>query len=170
MSNKKFYSPIKSLVNLILTGEKKINNNKTLITVCQEFLDSASFNNSDDYNLYYLNCIEVFLNNCNNEERVNLVKVFYENDDLVTGVLLINTLVTNSKSIKQTDFSDTINSMLANFVANGEVDDILSLSLYFYIERVSKLTIINGELSRSDYEQTIKFHSMKRDLNDLLNF
>lgn len=170
MESTAFYSSIKSLINLILTGEKEVNHNHNSITVTQEFLDSPRSNNCQEYNLFFLHYIEVFLKNCTIEDRINLVKVLYENIDLVTVVLLTNLLDTNSESINQNDFSNSINSMLANFVTNGEVDDILSLSLYFYIERVSKLTIINGEVSRSDYEHTIKFHSIKRDLNDLFNF
>ena len=70
MENKEFYSPIKSLVNIILTGEKKINQDGEAITVVQEFTDSLPANNSDEYNIYFLSCIENFLSSCSKEEKL----------------------------------------------------------------------------------------------------
>ena len=169
MKNKEFYSPIKSLANLILTGEKKINQDGEFIPITQEFIDSL-INIDDDYNLYFLSCIENFLSNCSKEEKVDVIKVLCENEDLLHGVTLINGMVANSKSSKQNDSLDTIDSMLTNFINKGEVHHILTLSLYFYIESIAKIDIKNREIALSDYEKVVEFHSIKRDLKDLFSF
>lgn len=170
MENKEFYSPIKSLVNIILTGEKKINQDGESITVVQEFTDSLPSNNSDEYNIYFLSCIENFLSNCSKEEQVDIIKVLCENEDLLHGVSLINGMVASSKTPKQDDSSDTIDTVISNFIVNGQVHHILTLSIYFYIESIAKITFNNGEIAISNYEKIVEFHSIKRDLKDLFNF
>ncbi|CAM3132785.1 hypothetical protein [Flavobacterium frigoris] len=169
MKNNKFYSPIKSLINLILTGERKIDQDSQLITVVQGFTDSLSSNNSDDYNIYILIHIEEFLSSCSQEEKVDIIKVLFDNEDLITGVLFINRL-TDSKSLKENDFSDTLNSTLASYIIDNEVHPILTFSFYFYIESISKITIVNGQMTKSDYKKIIEFHSIKRDLKKLFSF
>jgi hypothetical protein len=170
MKNNEFYGPIKSLLNLILTGDRIIDQDGELITLVQEFMDSLPSNNGDDYNIYFLSYIEEFLSNCSQEEKVDLIKVLYENEDIMRGVSLINTLVTNSKSLKQNDFSGTVDSVLARYIIDNEVHPILTFSFYFYIETISKITIVNGQITKSDYEKIIEFHSIKRDLNELFIF
>lgn len=110
------------------------------------------------------------MSSCSQEEKVDIIKVLFENDDLITGASLINRLVTNSKSLKQNDFSDTVNSVLASFIIDHEVHPILTLPLYFYIESISKSTIINGEITKIDYQKILEFHSIKRDLKDVFSF
>lgn len=170
MKNKEFYSPIKSLVNLILTGEKKINQGVKSIAVVQEFTDSLPSNNSDEYNIYFLSCIENFLSSCSKEEKVDVIKVLCENENLLHGVSIANGLIGNSKSSKQNDYSDTIDSLLSNFIIGGQVHHILTLSIYFYIESIAKINVTNGGITISDYKKLIKFHSIKRDLKDDFSF
>lgn len=167
MNNNEFYSPIKSLVNLILTGEKEISQDGESIVVVQEFIESLLPNNKDDYNLYFIGCIEEFLRSCKNEEKVDVLKVLCENENLIHGVSLMNTIIKKPTSLKQNDFSDTVDSALSNFLINGEVHPVITLSLYFYIESIAKSTIVNGEITQGDYENIIEFHSIKRDLRDL---
>ena len=161
---------MKSLINLILTGEKKIDHNSQLITVGQEFMDSLSLNKSDDYNTYFLSRIEEFLCSSSQKEKVDITKILLENEDLITGVLLINRLINDSTSFNHNDFSDTLDSVIASFNLDHKVDPVLTLSLYFYIESISNITIANGQITKSDYKKIIKFHSIKRDLKELLNF
>ena len=170
MKNNEFYGPIKSLINLILTGDMVIDQEGELITLDQDFMDSLPSSNGDDYNIYFLSCIEYFLKSCSQHEKVDLIKVLYDNEDIVTGVSFINTLVTDSKSLNQNDFSDTVDSALASFIVENEVHPIIVFSFYFYIESISKSTIINGEITKSEYEKIIKFHSSKRDLKELFIF
>ncbi|NDP21455.1 MAG: hypothetical protein GZ091_10290 [Paludibacter sp.] len=155
---------------LVLTGERKINQNGQSITVVQEFTDSLPSNNGDDYNIYFLSCIEEFLSSCSQHEKVDLIKVLYENEDIITGVSFINKLITNSKSLNQNDFSGTVDAALASFIIDNEVHPIITFLFYFYIESISKSTIVNGEITKNDYEKIIKFHSIKRDLKQLFVF
>jgi hypothetical protein len=169
MENKEFYSPIKSLVNIILTSEKKINQDGEFIPLTQEFIDSL-INIDDDYNLYFLSCIENFLSNCSKEEKVDVIKVLCENEDLLHGVSIMNTIIKNPKSLKQSDFSDTVDSVLSNYLTDGELHPIITLAIYFYIESVAKIEVNSGEIALSDYEKIVEFHSIKRDLKDLFSF
>lgn len=169
MKNKEFYRPIKTLVNLILTGEKEINQDLVFIPVTQEFVNSLN-NINDDYNLYFLSCIENFLSSCSKEEKVDVIKVLCENQDLLHGVSLINGMIANSKSLKQNDSTDTIDSMLSNFIIDGQVHRILTLSIYFYIETIAKINVINRKVTINDYKKSVEFHSIKRDLKDLFRF
>lgn len=169
MKNKEFYRPIKTLVNLILTGEKEINQDLVFIPVTQEFVNSLN-NINDDYNLYFLSCIENFLSSCSKQEKVDVIKVLCENQDLLHGVSLINGMIANSKSLKQNDSTDTIDSMLSNFIIDGQVHRILTLSIYFYIETIAKINVINRKVTINDYKKSVEFHSIKRDLKDLFRF
>jgi hypothetical protein len=170
MKNNEFYSPMKSLINLILTGEREMIEKGKTIRVTQEFIDSLSLTTCDDYNLYFLSRIEDFLSSCSQEEKVDIIKVLFENEDLITGVLFINKLVTASKSLKQNDFSDTLNSALASYIIDNEVHPILTFSFYFYIESISKITIVNGQITKSYYKKIIEFHSIRRDLKEVFSF
>ena len=150
---------------MILTGERKIDQDNQLITVVHEFVDSLSSSNSDDYNTYFLSRIEDFLSSCSQEEKADIIKVLFANEDIITGVLFIHKLGgTDSKSLDQKDFSDALNSVLASFIINLNVDPVITLSLYFYIESISKITIVKGQITKTDYEKVIEFHSIKRDL------
>ncbi|OCB78849.1 hypothetical protein [Flavobacterium crassostreae] len=169
MKNKKFYSPIKSLVNLILTGEKKINQDVEFIPITQELVNSL-INIDGNYNMYFLSCIENFLSSCSKEEKVNVIKVLCENEDLLHGVSLVNGLIANSKSSNPNNSPDTIDSVILNFLIKGQVHHILTLSIYFYIESIATTNILNGKISKNDYEKIIEFHSIKRDLKDLFIF
>lgn len=110
------------------------------------------------------------MKSCSQQEKVDLIKILYENEDLVTGVSFINRLVTDSKSLNQNDFSGTVDAALASFIIDNEVHLIIAFSFYYYIESISKSTIVKGEITKSEYEKIIKFHSSKRDLKELFIF
>ena len=158
---------MKSIVNLILTGERKIDQDAESIVVVPEFIESLLPHNKGDYNLYFLGCIEEFLRRCNNEEKVDVLKVLYENENVTHAVSIMSTIIKKPKYLKQNAFSDNLDSALSNFLTSGEVHPIITLSIYFYIESIAKSTIVNGEIIQSDYEKIIEFHSIKRDLRDL---
>jgi hypothetical protein len=170
MKNKEFYSPIKSLIDLILTGEREMNENVKTIRVTQEFINSLSSTTCDDYNLYFLSHIEDFLSTCSQNEKFDISKVLCENDDLIAGASLIYTITTNANLLEQNNSSHTIDTVLSNFVINEEVHPVLTLSIYCYIESISKITIVNGQITKSDYKKIIEFHSIKRDLKKLFSF
>jgi hypothetical protein len=170
MKNNDFYSPMKSIVNLILTGERKIDQDGESITVVQEFIESLLPHHKEDYNLYFLFCIEDYLNNCSKEEKVDILKVLCENENLIHGVSLMNTIIKKPKSFQQNDITDTVDSVLLNFLTEGEAHPIITLSIYFYIESIVNSPIMNGEITKSDYDEILEFHSIKRDLKELFKF
>lgn len=170
MKTKEYYKPIKSLINLILTGEREIALNDDPIIVIEEFTNSLTPNMNDTYNLYFLNRIDNFLGTCNNEERVDLLKVYLENDVLVFGVAFMDRLVTKSAMLGKIDLSDNLNSVFFSFVNDREVHPILFFSLYFYVENVLKITIVNGMVSKADYKKVIKYNSIKREIDDVSIF
>jgi len=170
MKIKEHYKPIKSLINLILTGEREITINENPIIVVEEFANSLTTYDRDTYNLYFLNRIEKFLESSNDEERFDLLKVYLENDILMTGVTIMNGLGTESKTLGKNDFPDILNSVLLSFIAGREVHQILCFSLYFYIENLSKTKIVNGMIPTTEYKEIIYYNSIKRDIDEVFNY
>lgn len=167
MKNKEFYSPIKSLVNLILTGEKEITVNNDPIIVTQEFVDAISQYDRNTYNLYFLNKIESFLKSCNNEERFDLLKFYHENNVLLIGASILNKQLADSAKLEGKDFSEILDSMFSDYIVNKEVHPVLCFAIYFYVENLAKINIVNGMVSRNEYQKAIKFNSIKRDVKDV---
>lgn len=170
MKTKEFYKPNQSLVNLILTGEREITVNNDPILITQEFIDAISQYSSNTYNLYFLNRIEIFLESCNNEERFDLLKVYQENDVLLIGASIMSKLFAKSVKLAGNDFSEILNTIFSDFVVAKEVHPVLCFAMYFYLENLSKINIVNGKVSRTDYQKVIKFNSIKRDIKDVYDF
>lgn len=160
MEIKEFYKPIKSLVNLILTGEKEINVNDNPIILTQEFIEALSQYNSNSYNSYFLNQIESFLETCNNDDRFDLLKFYQENDVLLIGASILNEQLADSAKLEGKDFSEILDSMFSDFIVNKKVHLVLCFAIYFYIENLSKINIVNGMVSRTDYQKAINFNSV----------
>ncbi|MGM8362442.1 hypothetical protein ACSV4D_11050 [Flavobacterium sp. ARAG 55.4] len=167
METKEFYKPIKSLVNLILTGEKEINVNNNPIIVTQEFLVAISEYSRNTYNLYFLNRIESFLESCNNNDRCDLLKFYQENNVLLIGASILNEQLADSAKLEGKDFSEILDSMFSDYIVNKEVHPVLCFAIYFYVENLSKINIVNGMVSRKEYQKAIKFNSIKRDVKDV---
>ena len=167
MEIKEFYKPIKLLVNLILTGKKEITINNNPIIVTQEFVDAISEYSRNTYNLYFLNRIESFLESCNNDERFDLLKFYQENDVLLIGASILSEQLADSAKLEGKDFSEILNSMFSDYIVNKEVHPVLCFAIYFYVENLSKINIVNGMVSRKEYQKAIKFNSIKRDIKDV---
>ena len=167
MKIKKIYKPITSLVNLILTGEKEITVNNDPIIVTQEFVDAISQYDRNTYNLYFLNRIESFLESCNNNDRCDLLKFYQENNVLLIGASILNEQLADSAKLEGKDFSEILNSMFSDYIVNKEVHPVLYFAIYFYVENLSKINIVNGMVSRNEYQKAIKFNSIKRDVKDV---
>lgn len=170
MEIKEFYKPIESLVNLILTGEREITINIEPIIVTQEFIVALSQYSSNSYNSYFLNQIEIFLESCNNEERFNFLKFYQENDVLLIGASILSEQLADSAKLEGKDFSEILDSMFSDFIVNKKVHPVLCFAIYFYIENLSKINIVNGMVSRTDYQKAINFNSIKRDIKDVYDF
>lgn len=167
MEIKEFYKPITSLVNLILTGKKEITVNNNPIIVNQEFTNAISQYDRNTYNLYFLNRIESFLASSNNNDRCDLLKFYQENDVLLIGASILNEQIVDSAKLEGKDFSETLNSMFSDYIVNKEVHPVLSFAIYFYVENLAKINIVNGMVSRKEYQKAIKFNSIKRDIKDV---
>lgn len=167
MEIKEFYKPITSLVNLILTGEKEITVNNDPIIVIQEFVDAIAQYNRNTYNFYFLNRIESFLETCNNDDRLDLLKFYEENDVLLIGASILNEQLADSAKLEGKDFSEILNSMFSDYIVNKEVHPVLCFAIYFYVENLSKIKIVDGMVSRKEYQKVIEFNSIERDVKDV---
>lgn len=170
MESQRFYIPIRSLINLVLTGGRDIINNSNPIIIDPKFTDSLSCNNGNNYNEYFLNCIRLFLETCRYEERIDLLSVYQDNHLLLVGTSILNGLLFDSAIAEGNDFETILDSMFSDYITDGEVTPTLCIVIYFYIENLSNINIVDGIVSRSEYEKTINFNSIKRDLNDVFNF
>ena len=141
---------------MILTGRKEVTNSSDPILTDPEFIDSLSFYSSSNYNEYFLNCIRLFLENCSYEERVDLLNVYQDNHILLLGTSILNGLLFDLAIAAGNDFGTVLDSIFSDYLTDGEVNTTLCIALYFYIENLSKINLINGTISRTVYQKAIK--------------
>lgn len=157
-----FYKSVESLINLILTGEEKKTAYQDFIELKSDFL--ISINNPKDhaFNSYFLHSIQLFLVNCNVDDRKNLVEVLRENDRMLSGAYIL-TMVKEKVGTSQEDhFADKFQNMMHNFIVGKKVHFTICLALYFYIENISKIKVKDKRISVGTYEELIRFNSVKR--------
>ena len=162
MNNNEFYSPIKSLVNLILTGEKEISQDGESIPITQEFVDSIVNEDDDFYNLHYLNCIALFLDECESQERIDIMKIYNENIIFIFGTLILNGQLMDAAITEDKDVHTILDEIFSDYVIYKRLQPTLCLAIYFYIENLSKIEFKDRLISRFEYEKFIQYNSIKR--------
>ncbi|MGV8994529.1 MAG: hypothetical protein ACOH1O_10540 [Flavobacterium sp.] len=169
MSTTNFYKPLESLVNVILTGDEKNPQGEHPIQLDGEFLSSISNPADDSFNLCFLDRIHKFLENRGESDRVDLVKVFYDNVDLLAGAFIWTVLTNKNHKINQ-EISMDQNKIMFDYVSVGTAHLALSLTLYFYVENLAGLNISNDTISIDTYNKAIFENSIKRDMESVISF
>lgn len=170
MVEKKFYKPLQSLVNVILTGDEKSPQGEEPIILGEEFLNSVSNPKDDSFNLYFLDRIEKFLANRGKNDRVDMVKVFYDNDDLLSGAYILTNISNKDHRIEDEDFAEKFNKIMLEFVIGGDIHIALCVTLYFYIENLARINSKNRRISIAMYNKALMQNSRKRDVNSVFSY
>ena len=170
MKNKEFYSPIKSLVNLILTGERKINHYLEFIPITQEFVNSLINIDDDYYNIHFLHCIALFLDECNVSERNDIMKIYKENVIFIFGTLILNGQLMDVALEENKDLHTVLDDIFSDYLTYKKLQPTLCLAIYFYIENLSQIEFNDRLILKSEYEKVIQCNSIKRVIEGDIDF
>ena len=169
MRTTSFYRPLKSLINVILTGDEKSPQGEGSIELDGEFLASIDNPKDDSFNLYFLDRIEKFLTKCGKNDRVDMVRVFYDNVELLSGAYIWTVLTNKNHKIDQELYMDK-NKIMLEYVSGEKAHMALCLTLYFYVENLTRINIKNRKISIDIYNNAIIENSTKRDMESVISF
>lgn len=168
MKKQTFYTVLIPLINKILTNQEELNFNHKTINLSENFVSSIQDFKKGEQSVYILSCIYSFLNNLNKKKRVDLSKVFMDNNHILISFLITQEIQKNN-AINIEDSGREMHLLLLNYLSKKEFDHRLIYTLFFYLENLFLIEKEDQKISLETYNKIIEVNSRARNKKDIFN-
>lgn len=169
MKTKEYYAVLVPLIHLILTGSKEIAIEDDWIKLSEGYFLSMKEYAKGKQSRYFYQCIHFFLEPVSQEEKADIIKILIENDTLLLAAMMTDQLASKKPINLNQDSKAVFNKMMFDFLCGNSIDPIIHRVLYFYLENLHRLEIIESFISKTEYERILKFNAQVRRNEDILN-
>lgn len=169
MKAKEYYSVLVPLINLILTGSKEVVIENDCIKLSDGYKFSVEEYAQANQSTHFYQCIIEFLDDLNQQQKVNIIKIIVENDVLLTTAILTN-LMESKKTISDNQDNEAVfNKMMFEFLGSINTHSVIYRVLYMYLENLHRVEVREGHISEIEYNKVLNFNEQERMDNDILN-